>query len=94
MHIILYVIIFNNKIIIDLNVEGIYRKNGNIKQLKLLSDEIDKNPDDINLKGNSAVQLAALMKKFLRELPNPVLTFKLHQLFTISQSKKKIIYYF
>ncbi len=70
-------------------MEGIYRKNGNIKQLKLLSDEIDKNPDEINLKGNSAIQLAALMKKFLRELPNPVLTFKLYQLFTISQSKKK-----
>jgi len=69
----------------DLNVEGIYRKNGNIKQLKILSDEIDKNPDDINLKGNSPIQLAALMKKFLRDLPNPVLTFKLHQLFIISQ---------
>jgi len=69
----------------DLNVEGIYRKNGNIKQLKLLSDDIDKNPDDINLKGNSAIQLAALMKKFLRELPIPVLTFKLHQLFIVSQ---------
>ncbi|ORX53859.1 RhoGAP-domain-containing protein [Piromyces finnis] len=69
----------------DLNVEGIYRKNGNIKQLKLLSDNIDKNPDEINLKGNSPIQLAALMKKFLRELPNPVLTYKLHQLFIISQ---------
>jgi len=69
----------------DLNVEGIYRKNGNIKQLKILSDAIDKNPDEVNLKGNSAIQLAALMKKFLRELPNPVLTFKLHQLFVVSQ---------
>jgi len=69
----------------DLNVEGIYRKNGNIKQLKILSDAIDKNPDEINLKGNSPIQLAALMKKFLRDLPNPVLTFKLYHLFIISQ---------
>ncbi|ORX82066.1 RhoGAP-domain-containing protein [Anaeromyces robustus] len=69
----------------DLNVEGIYRKNGNIKQLKILSDAIDKNPDEINLKGNSPIQLAALMKKFLRDLPNPVLTFKLYQLFIVSQ---------
>ena len=60
--------------------------------MKLLSDDIDKNPDDINLKGNSAIQLAALMKKFLRELPIPVLTFKLHQLFIVSQSK--ILFYF
>jgi len=69
----------------NLNVEGIFRKNGNIKQLKLLSDAIDKNPNDINLKGNSAIQLAALMKKFLRDLQNPVLTFKLYQLFIVSQ---------
>jgi len=27
------------------------------------------------------------MKKFLRDLPNPVLTFKLYQLFIVSQSK-------
>jgi hypothetical protein len=69
----------------DLNVEGIYRKNGNIKQLKILSDAIDKTPGEINLKGNSPIQLAALMKKFLRDLPNPVLTFKLYPLFIISQ---------
>jgi len=79
--------------IIDLNVEGIYRKNGNIKQLKILSDAIDKTPGEINLKGNSPIQLAALMKKFLRDLPNPVLTFKLYPLFIISQSKFKIIKY-
>jgi hypothetical protein len=83
----------------DLNVEGIYRKNGNIKQLKILSDAIDKSPGDINLKGNSPIQLAALMKKFLRDLPNPVLTFKLYQLFIVSQkasteeNSKKILNY-
>jgi hypothetical protein len=32
------------------------------------------------------VQLAALLKKFLRDLPDPLLTFKLHKLFIASQS--------
>jgi hypothetical protein len=33
------------------------------------------------------VQIAALLKKFLRDLPDPLLTFKLHRLFVTSQSK-------
>ncbi len=31
------------------------------------------------------MQLAALLKKFLRELPDPLMTFKLHKLFVMSQ---------
>ncbi|CAJ0767458.1 15123_t:CDS:2, partial [Entrophospora sp. SA101] len=48
----------------DMSVEGIFRKNGNIRRLKDLSDVIEK---------------------FLRELPEPLLTFKLHKLFITSQ---------
>jgi hypothetical protein len=33
------------------------------------------------------VQLAALLKKFFKELPDPLLTFKLHGLFIATQSK-------
>lgn len=33
------------------------------------------------------MQLAALLKKFFKELPDPLLTFKLHSLFIATQSK-------
>lgn len=69
-----------------MSVEGIFRKNGNIRRLKELSEAIDKNPASINLADEYPVQVAALLKKFLRDLPDPLLTFKLHRLFVCSQS--------
>lgn len=68
-------------------MEGIFRKNGNIRRLKELSEEIDKNPANVNLANETPIQIAALLKKFLRELPEPLLTFKLYKLFLVSQSK-------
>lgn len=77
----------------DMSVEGIFRKNGNIRGLKELSEEIDKNPNAIQLLNETPIQLAALIKKFLRELPDPLLTFRLHRLFITAQSKDpKYIY--
>ncbi|KAI8825178.1 uncharacterized protein EV422DRAFT_517767 [Fimicolochytrium jonesii] len=69
----------------DLSVEGIFRKNGNIRNLKTISDEIDRDPRTIDLTGNHAVQVAALLKKFLRDMPEPLLTWKLHKLFIATQ---------
>lgn len=68
----------------DMSVEGVFRKNGNIKRLKEAAEAIDSNqtPD---LSRENPVQVAALLKKFLREMPDPLLTFKLHKLFIISQ---------
>lgn len=71
----------------DVSVEGIFRKNGNIRRLKELSEEIDRNPAQVNLANETPVQIAALLKKFLRELPEPLLTYKLYKLFVVSQSK-------
>lgn len=70
----------------DMSVEGIFRKNGNIRRLKELTDAIDRDPSSVDLTQDNPVQLAALLKKFLRELPDPLLTFKLHRLFIASQS--------
>jgi hypothetical protein len=72
---------------IDVSVEGIFRKNGNIRRLKELSEEIDRNPAQVNLANETPIQIAALLKKFLRELPEPLLTYKLYKLFVVSQSK-------
>lgn len=71
----------------DMSVEGIFRKNGNIRRLKELSEEIDRNPNTIQLLSETPIQVAALIKKFLRELPDPLLTFRLHRLFITAQSK-------
>ena len=71
----------------DMSVEGVFRKNGNIRRLKDLSDLIDNKYEQVDLARESPVQIAALIKKFLREMPDPLLTFKLHRLFVISQSK-------
>ncbi|KAI9021746.1 hypothetical protein CLU79DRAFT_804434 [Phycomyces nitens] len=71
----------------DMSIEGIFRKNGNIRRLKDTAEEIDRNPNGIQLINETPVQVAALTKKFLRELPDPLLTFKLYRLFIIAQSK-------
>ncbi|KAI8352256.1 hypothetical protein B0O80DRAFT_454109 [Mortierella sp. GBAus27b] len=69
----------------DMSVEGVFRKNGNIRRLKDLSESIDKDPSSVNLSEDNPVQVAALLKKFLRDLPDPLLTFKLQRLFVVSQ---------
>lgn len=74
----------------DMSVEGVFRKNGNIKRLRELADQIDaKDGEGVDLTRENPVQVAALLKKFLRALPDPLLTFKLHRLFITSQSMYK-----
>jgi hypothetical protein len=70
----------------DMSVEGIFRKNGNIRRLKDLTEAIDRDPSSVDLTQDNPVQLAALLKKFLRDLPDPLMTYKLHKLFIASQS--------
>lgn len=68
-----------------MSVEGIFRKNGNIRRLRDLAEAIDRDPEAVDLTTDNPVQLAALLKKFLREMPEPLLVFKLHKLFVASQ---------
>ncbi|TEB36504.1 RhoGAP-domain-containing protein [Coprinellus micaceus] len=70
----------------DMSVEGIFRKNGNIRRLKDLTEALDRDPSSVDLTQDNPVQLAALLKKFLRDLPDPLMTFKLHRLLIASQS--------
>ncbi|KAG6336047.1 hypothetical protein ID866_3046 [Astraeus odoratus] len=70
----------------DMSVEGIFRRNGNIRRLKDLTEAIDHDPSSVDLTQDNPVQLAALLKKFLRELPEPLMTFKLHRLLIASQT--------
>lgn len=70
----------------DMSVEGVFRKNGNIRGLKELTERIDAKEVEVDLSKENPVQVAALLKKFLRELPDPLLTHKLYRLFITSQS--------
>ncbi|KAI0028670.1 hypothetical protein K488DRAFT_58020 [Vararia minispora EC-137] len=74
----------------DMSVEGIFRKNGNIKRLNELVEVIDRDPSSVDLTTDNPVQLAALLKRFLRELPDPLLTFRLHKLLIVSQNPRTI----
>ena len=77
-----------NKLITDMTVEGIFRKNGNIRVLQELVEDIDNHPNGRQVQGETnSIQLAALFKKFLRSLPDPLLTQKLYRLFIYSQSE-------
>lgn len=68
----------------DMSVEGVFRKNGNIKRLKDTAEAIDNNTS-VDLNRENAVQIAALLKKFLRDMPDPLMTFRLHKLWIASQ---------
>lgn len=65
----------------DLSVEGVFRKNGNIKKLSETVEKIDREGcENINLSSQPVIQVAALLKKYLRELPDPLMTNKLYRL--------------
>ena len=51
--------------------------------MKEICDALDKDSaiDDERLEDESEIHLALIIKKFLRELPDPLLTFKLFRLF-------------
>ncbi|KZV72182.1 RhoGAP-domain-containing protein [Peniophora sp. CONT] len=74
----------------DMSVEGIFRKNGNIKRLNDIVEVYDRDPASVDLTSDNPVQLAALLKRFLRELPDPLLTFRLHKLLILSQNAQTI----
>lgn len=74
--------------LLDMSVEGIFRKNGNIRRLNELTDAIDRDPSSVDLTQDNPVQLAALLKKFLKSLPEPLMTYKLYRLFMAAESEQ------
>lgn len=58
----------------DMSVEGVFRKNGNIRRLRETIENVDRAPNaPAQLADETPVQLAALLKRFLREIPDPLL---------------------
>ncbi|KAK4673645.1 Rho-type GTPase activating protein Rga1 [Podospora pseudopauciseta] len=63
----------------DLSVEGVFRKSGNLKKLGEVAEALDRE-EDVDFSSTHVVQLAALLKRYLRELPDPLMTQKLYRL--------------
>ncbi|KAF1842826.1 rho-type GTPase-activating protein-like protein [Cucurbitaria berberidis CBS 394.84] len=83
----------------DMSIEGVFRKNGNLKALRELEEEIDaKGVQQVDLNTKNPVILANLLKRFLRLMPEPVLTLKLYRLFMTAndledeEQRKKVLH--
>ncbi|KAF9054366.1 hypothetical protein BJ165DRAFT_1438295 [Panaeolus papilionaceus] len=70
----------------DMSIEGIFRKNGNIRRMNDLVDAIDRDASAVDLTQENPVQLAVVLKKFLRDLPDPLMTSKLYKLLIATQA--------
>ncbi|CAE6457701.1 unnamed protein product [Rhizoctonia solani] len=70
----------------DMSVEGIFRKNGNIRRMNAVIEAIDRDATTVEFAQENPVQLAALLKKFLREMPEPLLTYRLYKVWLAVQS--------
>ncbi|KAJ1306698.1 hypothetical protein OPQ81_007690 [Rhizoctonia solani] len=69
----------------DMSVEGIFRKNGNIRRMNAVIEAIDRDATTVDFAQENPVQLAALLKKFLREMPDPLLTYRLYKVWLAVQ---------
>ncbi|KAH8976622.1 RhoGAP-domain-containing protein [Lactarius hatsudake] len=68
----------------DMSVEGIFRKTSNIRRRNELIVALDRDESSVDWSTEHPVQIAALLKQFFRDLPDPLLTFKLHRLLLAS----------
>ncbi|XP_063930776.1 unconventional myosin-IXa-like isoform X2 [Zophobas morio] len=61
--------------------EGIYRKSGVSSKIKELKVKMDENPEEIDFEKYQVHVLASVLKCFLREMPEPLLTFECYENF-------------
>ncbi|XP_028294897.1 unconventional myosin-IXAa isoform X3 [Gouania willdenowi] len=77
-----------------LYTEGIYRKSGSTNKIKELKQGLDTDVNSINLDDYNIHVIGSVFKQWLRELPNPLMTFELYEEFiraTGLQDKKETI---
>uniref|UniRef100_A0A3Q3FWG0 Myosin IXA n=1 Tax=Labrus bergylta TaxID=56723 RepID=A0A3Q3FWG0_9LABR len=61
--------------------EGIYRKSGSTNKIKELKLGLDTDVDSTNLDDYNIHVIGSVFKQWLRELPNPLMTFELYEEF-------------
>ncbi|XP_078388525.1 unconventional myosin-IXAa isoform X2 [Cetorhinus maximus] len=77
-----------------LYTEGIYRKSGSTNKIKELKQGLDTDINSMNLDEYNIHVIASVFKQWLRDLPNPLMTFELYDEVLRAmglQDKKEII---
>ncbi|XP_050970102.1 unconventional myosin-IXAa isoform X4 [Labeo rohita] len=64
-----------------LYTEGIYRKSGSTNKIKELKQGLDTDVNGVNLDDYNINVIASVFKQWLRDLPNPLMTFELYDEF-------------
>uniref|UniRef100_A0A8D2LVE0 Myosin IXA n=1 Tax=Varanus komodoensis TaxID=61221 RepID=A0A8D2LVE0_VARKO len=64
-----------------LYTEGIYRKSGSTNKIKELRQGLDTEIENVNLDDYNIHVIASVFKQWLRDLPNPLMTFELYEEF-------------
>ncbi|XP_051547718.1 unconventional myosin-IXAb-like isoform X2 [Myxocyprinus asiaticus] len=64
-----------------LYTEGIYRKSGSTNKIKELKLGLDTDVSSVNLDDYNIHVIASVLKQWLRDLPNPLMTFELYEEF-------------
>ncbi|KAM4021140.1 stAR-related lipid transfer protein 8 isoform 2-T2 [Anomaloglossus baeobatrachus] len=60
---------------------GIFRKSGVKSRIQVLRQTNESSPDNVNYVGQSAYDVADLLKQYFRDLPEPIFTIKLTETF-------------
>ncbi|XP_077361496.1 rho GTPase-activating protein 7 [Festucalex cinctus] len=60
---------------------GLFRKSGSKSRIQYLREMLESDPDGVCYDGQSAFDVADLVKQYFRDLPEPVLTFRLCESF-------------
>uniref|UniRef100_A0A8K9WRD1 Myosin IXA n=1 Tax=Oncorhynchus mykiss TaxID=8022 RepID=A0A8K9WRD1_ONCMY len=64
-----------------LYTEGIFRKSGSTNKIKELRQGLDTDVSSMNLDDYNIHVIASVLKQWLRDLPNPLMTFELYEEF-------------
>lgn len=64
-----------------LYTEGIYRKSGVSSKVKELKAKMEENPEEVNFENYQVHVLASVLKSFLRDMSEPLLTFECYENF-------------
>ncbi|XP_072321538.1 unconventional myosin-IXAa isoform X2 [Eucyclogobius newberryi] len=78
-----------------LYTEGIYRKSGSTNKIKELKQGLDTDVESTNLDDYNIHVIGSVFKQWLRDLPNPLMTFELYEEFIRAmglQDKKELVH--
>ncbi|XP_026057844.1 unconventional myosin-IXAb isoform X3 [Carassius auratus] len=77
-----------------LYTEGIYRKSGSTNKIRELKQGLDTDANSVNLDDYNIHVIASVLKQWLRDLPNPLMTFELYEEFLRAmglQDKREVV---